>query len=731
MRSQLYSTVTRHKRTLAALLFGVAFSAVVAYATPPGSPYTAGETLDPACAPGDINCSVLIIPDQTGNSGEYLTTNGTTLSWATVSGGGSLTGSTSGGGSETWLGVGAGSGGASTTNTVFMGVNAGTGATNSSGSVFIGGVAGANAVNSGSSVFVGYLAGGASVSASNAVFIGYSAGYSATNGSGSTFLGSLAGSEAENAANSIFIGNTAGLNDTVDNTVSGTSILIGNGSSTGGFKNSIAIGTNATNTAQNQLLIASAYTQLNIRGVNYTFPSAQGSASTVLTNNGSGTLSWTAVPSVLLRTDGVTNGSQSILNLVSGTNVTLTDNGSGAVTIAAAGGSSLLGSTSSSNTETWLGSGAGATSSSTNATVFLGLNAGSNSTGATGSVFVGSSSGQDSNAVGASFLGQNSGSGATSADNGVFIGYESGLNASNAAGSVFLGAQTGSGATNAIQSIFIGNRAGESDTVDNTSNISDYSILIGNLTSTGGFSNSIALGSNVVNTQSNQFMIGSSTSPIDSTRINGSASTQCTITTGTGINCTSDERLKTNITSLDDDTLNKIRNVDTVTFNWLATPNTNQQIGFIAQNLEQYFPQLVATDSDGYKGVYYAQMTPILVKAIQELDVKVDALAGIDGGGNFMDSIAAWLANAGNRITRIFTGEICLTDESGDSECLNKEELGRLKQLLNDINESTEPVDEDEVVDAPEEVTQETPEEIPTETPVEEAVVEPEAEVAG
>lgn len=184
-------------------------------------------------------------------------------------------------------------------------------------------------------------------------------------------------------------------------------------------------------------------------------------------------------------------------------------------------------------------------------------------------------------------------------------------------------------------------------------------------------------------------MIGSTTRPIDSTRINGSAATQCTITTGTGINCTSDERLKTNITSLDDDTLNKIRNIDTVTFNWLAAPDTNAQIGFIAQNLEQYFPQLVATDSDGYKGVYYAQMAPILVKAIQELDVKVDALAGIDDGTSFMSTIASWLANAGNRITRIFTGEICLTDEGGDSECLNKEELGRLKQLLGNESQTS------------------------------------------
>lgn len=42
---------------------------------------------------------------------------------------------------------------------------------------------------------------------------------------------------------------------------------------------------------------------------------------------------------ITLQTDGVANGSQTLLNLVGGTNVTLTDNGTGSVTITASGGS--------------------------------------------------------------------------------------------------------------------------------------------------------------------------------------------------------------------------------------------------------------------------------------------------------------------------------------------------------------------------------------------------------
>ncbi len=87
----MYRVVTfikHHKRTIAALVFCLAFSLTVAYATPPTSPYIGGETLDPTCAPGDTNCTVSIFPDQTGHAGEYLTTDGNTVSWVAIVGGG-------------------------------------------------------------------------------------------------------------------------------------------------------------------------------------------------------------------------------------------------------------------------------------------------------------------------------------------------------------------------------------------------------------------------------------------------------------------------------------------------------------------------------------------------------------------------------------------------------------------------------------------------------------------
>jgi len=51
-----------------------------------------------------------------------------------------------------------------------------------------------------------------------------------------------------------------------------------------------------------------------------------------------------------------------------------------------------------------------------------------------------------------------------------------------------------------------------------------------------------------------------------------------------------------------------------------------EQIGLLAQELEQVYPELVSTDKDGYKAVNYAQLTPVLLEAIKELAAQNEAL---------------------------------------------------------------------------------------------------------
>lgn len=78
----------------------------------------------------------------------------------------------------------------------------------------------------------------------------------------------------------------------------------------------------------------------------------------------------------------------------------------------------------------------------------------------------------------------------------------------------------------------------------------------------------------------------------------------------------SDEKLKDGITNtaygLDD--LMKLRAVD---FTWKDTQE--KSFGFIAQEVQKVFPEIVTEDADGYLQIDYSLLTAILVRALQEM----------------------------------------------------------------------------------------------------------------
>lgn len=82
----------------------------------------------------------------------------------------------------------------------------------------------------------------------------------------------------------------------------------------------------------------------------------------------------------------------------------------------------------------------------------------------------------------------------------------------------------------------------------------------------------------------------------------------------------SDANLKTNIQNLSD-SLAKILELRGVTFNWKNRVDEKESIGFIAQEVEQIFPELVKGE-DGQKSVNYVSLVPVLVEAVKELDEK-------------------------------------------------------------------------------------------------------------
>ena len=97
----------------------------------------------------------------------------------------------------------------------------------------------------------------------------------------------------------------------------------------------------------------------------------------------------------------------------------------------------------------------------------------------------------------------------------------------------------------------------------------------------------------------------------------------------TGFINASDARFKKNIHALESplDTVVKLRGV-THEWNKAKWPERKfedgPQFGFIAQETETVFPELVSTDRDGYKSVNYLGVIPVAVEAIKTLKVQMD-----------------------------------------------------------------------------------------------------------
>ena len=93
----------------------------------------------------------------------------------------------------------------------------------------------------------------------------------------------------------------------------------------------------------------------------------------------------------------------------------------------------------------------------------------------------------------------------------------------------------------------------------------------------------------------------------------------------------SDIRMKQDVEDLTN-VLANVLQLRAVTFNW----NTDEypdmgfgnqpQIGFLAQDIEQVYPELVSVDPNGFKMVDYAGLTPILLEAIKEQQAAIDEL---------------------------------------------------------------------------------------------------------
>ena len=95
----------------------------------------------------------------------------------------------------------------------------------------------------------------------------------------------------------------------------------------------------------------------------------------------------------------------------------------------------------------------------------------------------------------------------------------------------------------------------------------------------------------------------------------------------------SDERLKANITPLED-SLEKVKKLTPIDFSWKNRDTgwgteSPADIGLIAQEVEKDFPSLVGKMGDGYKGIRYDRMVPVLIDCIKTQDKKIERLENL------------------------------------------------------------------------------------------------------
>ena len=91
-----------------------------------------------------------------------------------------------------------------------------------------------------------------------------------------------------------------------------------------------------------------------------------------------------------------------------------------------------------------------------------------------------------------------------------------------------------------------------------------------------------------------------------------------------GITNSSDERLKMNIESINDSS--KLLDLQPVQYKWKRNPNGNLHYGFIAQDLQDIYPNLVEVNNSGRYSVNYIGIVPLMVDEIKRQTDEVNDL---------------------------------------------------------------------------------------------------------
>jgi hypothetical protein len=97
------------------------------------------------------------------------------------------------------------------------------------------------------------------------------------------------------------------------------------------------------------------------------------------------------------------------------------------------------------------------------------------------------------------------------------------------------------------------------------------------------------------------------------------------IVTGSIYN-TSDLNLKKNITEIESDKIKNILILNPIHFEYINDKKNKSHYGFIAQEVEKIYPELVGPNEIGYKTVNYQEIIPLMLAKMKLMDEKIEYL---------------------------------------------------------------------------------------------------------
>ena len=138
--------------------------------------------------------------------------------------------------------------------------------------------------------------------------------------------------------------------------------------------------------------------------------------------------------------------------------------------------------------------------------------------------------------------------------------------------------------------------------------------------------------------------------------------------------------MKSNITDIDYG-LPDLLKLRPVSFTWTAAPQQGTQLGFIAQDVQPIFPQIVnvGDDTNHTLGLTYTEFIPIIVRAVQQLAQKLTDLTNTVAG--FADIVTTkeliFTRASGHEIDahRVVADEFCTKKSDGTNVCVTGDQF--------------------------------------------------------